>query len=441
MTKTGKFFIISAIILLGIITCAGLILMKKPPAGKVTNLHPTIRTMYLTQEKVIPQVSEYGVIETLEEVKLRAQVSGKIVKCNYTDDGKIVKKGQIILQIEKNDYEINKDKAEAELEILEANYKRKQETVKNVTKMLNLIKKDYELEQARYDRAKKLYDRKVYSKNDIDTAQQIIARKDRTLVEMSNTLSQEKFSLESIKAQIKKAKALVLQAKLNLERTSVIAPINGRIDDCDINEGDFVKTGDLICKIINEKTPSITVAVDAKDAIDILKVMPGEKHWLELPDQHEVAINWVKEPDACLWNGKISRIKDYDSDTDTLKILIVPTTYKGNASVPFPLLTGMFCQVNIKGNTIDNAYKIPFSAVQFGDNVFTVNSKNKLERHHIKIFHIEGDMAIIKTGLPPKAQIVIQQLPRGLIEGMKVTPYSSPLKSPPSTSKRKRGKK
>jgi multidrug efflux pump subunit AcrA (membrane-fusion protein) len=151
--------------------------------------------------------------------------------------------------------------------------------------------------------------------------------------------------------------------------------------------------------------------------------MPGNKNWLELPDQHEVSINWVKEPEACLWSGKISRIKDYDPDTDTLKVLVVPTKYKGNAPVPFPLLTGMFCEVKIKGNTIKNAFKIPFSAVQFGDNVFTVNSRNRLERHHINIFHIENDMAIIKSGLPAKAQVVIQQLPRGLIEGMQVNPY------------------
>jgi multidrug resistance efflux pump len=249
MTRKGEFFVIAVIIAAGIAAAVLLIKMKKPPAGKAAELNPTIRTMNLSQEDVIPEVSEYGVIDTLQEVKLRAQVSGKIVKCAFTDDGKIVKKGQLILQIEKNDYEISKEKAEAELEILQANYKRKQETVKNVTKMLKLIKEDYDLEQARYERAKKLYASKVYSKNDLDSAQQIIARKDRTLVEMSNTLSQEKFSLESIRAQIKKAKALLMQAKLNLERTTVIAPISGRIKDCDINTGDFVKVGDLICKL------------------------------------------------------------------------------------------------------------------------------------------------------------------------------------------------
>jgi len=437
MTRMGKILIITAILLFGFIICVVLILMKRPPAGKVTNLNPTIRTMRLFQEEITPEVSEYGVIDSLEEVKLRAQVSGKIVKCKYTNDGEIVKEGELILQIEVNDYEIGRDKAEAELEILQANYKRKRETVKNVEKMLNLIKEDYELEQARYARVQKLFERKVYSKNDIDSAQQIIARKDRTLVEMNNTLSQERFSLESIKAQIKKAKALLLQAQLNLKRTTVTAPIRGRIDDCDINEGDYVKTGDLICKIINEKTPSITVALDAKDATDILHVVPGEKHWLEIPNDHRVTISWVKKPKACLWRGKISRIKDYDADTDTLKLLIEPTFYEGNWEVPFPLLTGMFCQVKIQGNIIKHAYKVPFSAVQFGDNVFTVDKKNLLRRHPIKIFHIENDMAIIRTGLPQNTQVVIQQLPRGLIEGMRVNPSTAPLKA---TSSNKTGK-
>ena len=422
MNRKIRILLVGCILTSGVAACIFLAMMRKAPARKITEELPSIKVTRIKQKTVVPELEEYGVVKSLEEAKLRAQVSGKVIYCGKSNDGEIVKKGEVIVQIEKSDYEIALNKAQAELEILKSNLKKKEATVKNVAKMLKLMQEDFDLETARFERSKKLYARKVYSRNELDSAQQIFARKNKLLVEMQNTESRETISIESIKAEIKKAKALLEQAKLNLERTTVKAPVTGRIADCDMNVGDYLNLGEEICKIINEKKPSLSVPVDATSVTNILNVVTGDKNWLELPTCIIATISWVKKPKMCFWSGSVCRIKDYDATTDTLKLLVIPEKYIGTEKYAFPLLSGMFCRIKFKGVPIKNAFKIPFSAVQFGNNVFTVDSKGVLHRHKVDIFSIEGNKAIIKTGLPEEALVVVQQLPRGVIEGMRINP-------------------
>ena len=375
----------------------------------------------LESETVIPKVAEFAVIRSLDEISLRAQVTGKIVFCGeVAEDGINVKEGDVIIEIEKDDYRIAKHQAEAELDILKAEAGKTKKTIQDVTEMLAVMKEDYDLEKINYERSKKLYDSKVYSRSEVERAQQSMSRRKKLYIEMSNLLSKNKFALESIKANTKKAEALLEKAELNLKRASIKAPIDGRIGNCNVEVGEYVVIGQEICTVTDDKKPSLRVPVDATEASAILKITPGKKYWLEAPDNVKVTVAWVKKPEICKWNAVVTRIENYDSATDTLRILVTPTKYSGSRNYPFPLLPGMFCKVTFYGQPIENAFRIPFSALQFGNHVFTVNQDGILHRHKVKPFSIEGDEVIILSGLPEDEQVVIQQLPRGLIHGMKV---------------------
>ena len=423
MNKVGKILIFMIILGVGVGAFIGLSLLKKPPPRKSEELLRSLIVLPLNKETIFPKVAEFAVVRTLEEISLKAQVTGKVTLCGEdTEDGVNVKKGDVLIEIEKDDYKIAKDQAEAELDILKAETKQKTQTIKDITKMLAALKDDYDLEKINYERSKKLFESKVYSKNEVERAQQAMSRRNKLYIEMSNLKSKTIFQLESIKAQTKKAQALLEKAELNLRRTSMKAPIDGRIGKCNVEIGEYLVVGQEICTITNDKKPALKVSVDATEASEILHVMPGKKYWLALPDDVKVTIAWVKRPEECKWNGKVDRIENYDTETDTLRILVSPTEYSGTKDYPFPLLPGMFCKVTFFGKEIEQAFRIPFSALQFGNNVFTVNSDGILQRHKVKPFAIEGDEVIILSGLPENEKVVIQQLPRGLVHGTKVKP-------------------
>lgn len=426
MKTLFKSIIFILILLLGAGSFFGLKLLEKPPAKKSHELLRSLIVLPLKKETITPKVTEFAIVKSLEEVKIKAQVAGKVTFCGEgTEDGVNVKKDEIIIQIEKKDYEIAKQQAEAELAILQSEEKQKLQTIEDTKKMMAALKEDYDLEKANYERSRKLFYSKVYSKSELEKAQQQMSRRNKQFIEMSNLNSKTTFQLESIKANIKKAQAMLDQAQLNLERTSVKAPINGRIGHCDVETGEYISIGQEICTVTNDQKPVLQVPVDATEASEILHVKPGEKYWLTLPDSVKVFIAWVKKPKICLWQGKVDRVENYDSETDTLHIQVSPTKYAGPNDRPFPLLPGMFCNVTFLGEKIENAFRIPFSALQFGNNVYTVDNDGILHRHQVKPFSIEGDQVVILSGLPENEMVVIQQLPRGLVHGMKVKPTQS----------------
>jgi RND family efflux transporter MFP subunit len=422
--NTKKSILISILILcVGGVIFTGLWMLKKPPEQKTGELLRSLKVIPLSRETIIPKVFEFAVVASLEEVDIRAEVSGKVVTCSEDmTDGVKVKKGEILVQIEKADYEIAKQQAEAELEILKADKKNLEQNVKDLAEILSEMKKDFELEEAYYKRIKDLYEREVSSKSELERAQQALSRRKKVYIETNTQLSKETFALESVKANTKKAGASLETARLNLRRSSVTTPIDGRIGNCDIEIGEYLIIGQQICTITNDSKPALKVPVDVTEAADILQVKQDEKQWLKLPDTVKVTVSWVKKPEASKWNAEVTRIEDYDSETDTLRILVTPTTYSGNMEIPFRLLPGMFCKIEFSGVPLENAFRIPFSALQFGNNVFTVNAEGILSRHKVKPFTVEGDEVIILSGLPENEGVVIQQLPRGLISGMKVKP-------------------
>ena len=123
MKNVVKILIFLIILLGGIGAFVGLSLLKKPPPKKSEELLRSLIVIPLKAETFSPKVAEFAVVSTLEEISLKVQVSGKVTFCGEgTEDGVNVKKGDVIIEIEKDDYKIAKDQAEAELDILESKW-------------------------------------------------------------------------------------------------------------------------------------------------------------------------------------------------------------------------------------------------------------------------------------------------------------------------------
>jgi membrane fusion protein (multidrug efflux system) len=166
-----------------------------------------------TQVKLIDfkeQESSMGVIKGLIDPTVAAEISGKVTKV-YVRTGATVKKGELLAELESKDYRFQLNLAEAEIRRL---------TVKleNQNKIL--------------ERNKTLVEQNFISPNALDN------------------ISSEK---NEIFEMLEIAKANRDIAKSNLEKTKIYAPINGKIQKQLPSIGDFLKIGDGIYQIINNK--------------------------------------------------------------------------------------------------------------------------------------------------------------------------------------------
>ncbi len=416
-----KIFIILIILCSGIGLFFALSLLKKSPPKKDGDMLRTLRTAPLVREDITPKLEEFAVVTSLQEISIKSEVNGKVIHCsNITEDGVLVKKGDILIEIDKSDYNIAKQEAEAALAILKADAEQMKQNIKDLTDMLETSKEDYELEKVNSKRIKDLFEKSVYSKNELEKSMQLLYQKKNKHIAAGNVLSKQKFMLEATLAKIKQADAMLDKAKLNIRRSTIKAPISGRIINCNIEEGEYLNVGEKICTVVNDAQLSLKVPVNTDEALKVLKIYPGKTSWLRAPKNIDVTIQWLRNPDSCKWDAKIARIENYNRKTDTISILVVPVKYCGSSDSSYPLMPGMFCKVTFSGKPLKGAFQIPFSALQFNDNVYTVDQDSILHRYTVKVFAVNDDQVIILAGLPENQSVVIQQLPRGLAEGMKI---------------------
>lgn len=398
-----------------------LVSMKTPPPKKSADILRALKAIPLIKKETTPKIIGYATVTPSSNIQISAEVSGKVIYCNPAlSNGCSVKKGAILAKIESTDYEIAVDQADALANALIADSERTKRNIQDLDKLLKLVKQDFNLEEKNYNRVKNLFDKKVTSQSEMERARQGMARRNKVMIEMNNTHAKAEFNLRILNARVKDAKAKLKQAKLNLSRTIITAPLSGRVDDCAADKDEYINAGHPICSIKVDVAPELSVSINSRDFATILNIVPDtEIHWFQIPKNMKVTAFWVEAPKKCRWTMSVTRVIRYNPSTDTIAVLIAAESYSGNNKTPYHLIPGMFCEVVFAAPPI-KAFRIPFVALQLGNNVYTIDDSGTLHRNHVKPFHVEGDSVLIRSGLPEGENVVAQPLPRGLVAGMKV---------------------
>jgi membrane fusion protein, multidrug efflux system len=145
-------------------------------------------------------------IQAHKNVEIRARVQGFLEKI-YVDEGKPVKKGQLLFKLNDQEFKVQLTKAKAALSNAVA------------------AAKSTELE---VDRVKMLVDKKVIAKSELEVAQS---------------------KLNADKASIEEARSLVQSAQNQLAYTNVTAPFDGMVDRIPLKAGSLVDEGALLTSL------------------------------------------------------------------------------------------------------------------------------------------------------------------------------------------------
>lgn len=195
---------------------------------------------------------------------INVKVGGYIDKIYYKDNQQ-VKKGDTLVLIELDEYELKKDAASAELmgthaklPILAAN---EETQIKNI----EVIKAQLAGAQARLNQQQKEFERYKNLLADESTTQQKFDNVSTSLSISQSDYSQAKASLHvaesklndfraqrnAIQAEIKLKENLLQRQELDIRYTIVIAPFDGQIGKKTIQEGQLVQTGQTLAFMLN----------------------------------------------------------------------------------------------------------------------------------------------------------------------------------------------
>ncbi len=293
----------------------------------------------ITTEKAVVKtitqlVSATGKVQPEVEVKIAPEVSGEVIKLGFRE-GAVVKKGELLLAIKPDFYESQVEQQEANLVAARA---------MSLQSKAQLLKSQDDLK-----RNEDLFAKKLISDSDISGA--------RTSLEVANA------NLENAQAQIRRTEGSLTQARDQLTKTIIFAPMDGKVTSLNTEVGERVAgTGSYggaeVMRVADLANMEVRVNVNEND---IVNVKVGDKARISIDAVPNRKFQGeVKEIGAA---ARVSGMNTQDEVTNFLvKIRILDKDV--------PLRPSMSANADIETKTVEKAIAVPIQSV-------TVRSKQE----------------------------------------------------------------
>jgi membrane fusion protein (multidrug efflux system) len=332
------------------------------------------------EEMPIIETTEFvGRIEAVSKVALVARVTAFLEKRLFTE-GSEVKQGDLLYQLEQGPFQADVDAKQAALEQAAA-------LLANAT--------------ITRSRAQALLSTVAGQRSSYDTA-----------------LANER----SGQAQIMATQANLENSKINLSYTQIHAPIDGKISNTAVTEGNVVSpTTGTLATIVSQDPMYVVFPMSSRSALELRTRYAAHGGF----DAVRVKI---RLPTGATYkqDGKMDYIAPtVSATTDTLLARAVIANPKqdveGGARV---LIDGEFVQVLVEGLQPIKVLSVPRAAIlsdQQGDYVFTVDADNKVQQTRVQLGQSTAATASVTSGLTLGQMVVVEGIQR-VKPGLKVLP-------------------
>lgn len=366
MIKRAPLFILAAAGLTGL----ALTSCQKKADGNAAAGAPTPKvTVAVPVVKKITEWDEFvGRLESPKMVQLRARVGGYLEKIHFKE-GAEVNAGDLLVTIDPRAYQAALEGARAELD----RNRTRSELAKNEAK-----------------RAETLIKSRAIAAEDYDSRLKAAAEAD---------------------AAVRVADAAVKTAELNLEFTSVRAPISGRISNAPVTEGNLVTGGEkdstLLTTIVSLDPIFCYIEVDEQSALKYRQLYREGKRRSAIFETVEAQMGLSNEA-GFPRKGVIDFVDNQlRPDTGTIRARGV---FSNTDKLMAP---GFFARVRIPGSGEYEAMLIRDNAIgndQGRTFVFVINGENKAEYRPVDVGPMEDGLRVVRTGLKPGEKVVINGL-------------------------------
>ena len=296
------------------------------------------KTFYETDElkkcTISQTVEASGTINPVNTVSVGSTVSG-LIKEIYVDFNSVVKKGQVLAQI---------DPA-----IFEATVKQQQAAIVNAQANLAKLQANADYSRKTFNRYQNLYKRNFISKSDLDQAK--------------STYQADMAQIAAAKAQIVQAQAQYKTALTNLDYTKITAPVDGMIISRKIDVGQPVAASFQAPELftIAQDLKKMQIEVNVSEA-DIGKVEKGQS----------VIYTLDGYPDSEFY-GKVTQVR---ISPTTVSNVVTYSVIVEVENEDLKLKPGMTANVQIVTKKVENVYCVSNSALKVN-----INEKNEIMKY------------------------------------------------------------
>ena len=312
------------------------------------------KTEKVAKVNILNSITATGTIEPVNEVTVGTQVSGIVSKL-YVDYNSVVKKGQVIAELDKSNLMSQLNTAKAQLSQAQAS--------------LRSAQSDLAYQKANYNRYKTLYQKGLISANDYETARLSYQTSQQTVV--------------SRKDQVVSAQEEVSRAQTNLSYATITSPIDGIVVSKSVEEGQTVNanmsTPDLFT--IAQDLTNMQVVADVDEA-DIGDVKKGER----------VTFTVDAYPDDT-FEGVVTQVRLEATTTNNV------VTYEVVISAPnadMKLKPGLTANVVIYTQESNGVLSVPSKALRYTPTKETIGARKMKDVSNAKnkVWTLEGNTLV-----------------------------------------------
>jgi len=363
---------VAAILFLG--ACEQQNKYQPPPPAEVTVAKPE-------QRKVTLYMEVTGSTAPLNRVDLVARVQGFLEKVAYKD-GASVKKGDLLFQIDPEDYKIALEIAQASQEQQEA-----------------LL---------------------LQAENDLKRKQELVKTNAVSVANVDDSRAKR----DSTAAELAKAKGQVAQAKRNLAYTTITAPFDGNMTARLVDPGAMVGAGEptKLATIVQIDPLYVKFNIDEQQVLTVRERM--RQMGVTLKDLGPIPVDiGLQTEKGYPHTGTLDYVApEIDSSTGTLAGRAIIDNDKGL------LEPGLFVRVRIPKQKDVESLLVPDVALgnnQQGRYLLVVGDKNVVQQRQVDVGElVDGALRIVKSGISADDRVIVGGVMRAL-PGNTVVPVTA----------------
>ena len=366
MTKLLKKFIPLIILAIGVVIFI-LLKITQSSAIPVTPSERSwrVQTLVAKPQQLAPSLTLYGQIETPALVEASAPKKGRVALI-HVREGDSIKKGDVLLVLDKRDFTPRLVQAESGVAELKGQIQSEQSRYKADKQAYAYEKSILQLELSGVKRARMLKDKKLGSVAALEEAETKLKRQQLAFTDRKLALDDHSSRLQQLKARLTNAQADVELAQLDLERSQIIAPFDGFVEKLSVSAGNQVQENQALLSFystkqleVRAKIPTafqdeIQTALQSKQGLSATARYAGASMLLELNRLAGMA-------DA----GGIDALFSFSSGSEWVK-------------------PGSSISLSLKRPNQDNVIVLPYSAIYDNNRVYRVVD-NYLQRVKVQV--------------------------------------------------------
>ncbi|WP_306152481.1 efflux RND transporter periplasmic adaptor subunit [Roseovarius sp. MMSF_3281] len=358
---------------------------------------------------VTPVLTAYGEARSLRTLEIRAKASGTLIELSEEfEDGGMVEKGQILARIDPADARSALNLAESDLMDARAELREAESALEIARDELEAAREQAALRERAFQRQLDLEDRGVGTAAAVETAELSAAQARQAELASRQALANAEARVDQARTRLSRSEIARDDAQRRLEETTIRAEFGGTLDTVNAVAGGFVSLNERLANLID--TDALEVAFRVSTA-QYVRLLDDTGALLDAPVLASLATQGLELQTT----GRITRDSGAVEEGQTGRMIFAKLDKAGG------LKPGDFITVRIEEPPLDDAIRLPATALGPDGTVLILSAEERLEALPVRLLRRQGDDVLVRAEGLSGREVVAQRSPL-LGAGIKVRP-------------------